>query len=375
MTDHLRYHILMKTCGLIVEYNPFHNGHLYHLQKAKEISKADALVAVMSGNIAQRGDFSIINKFEKAKIALDHGIDLVVELPFFYSVQSATLFAKGAITILDLLKVDSVCFGSETNNIENLKDIASTPVDPDHLKESLALGLSYPKAYSLLASSLYPNDILAVAYLKELKDKSIEPLSIQRTSMYHDDKIKEIASAKAIRKAVVEGYDYHAATDVDIDHPLFLKDIYATIRQRLLLSDPEDIAKIHLVSEGIEKLLIKNAYRFDNFDDFIDNSISKRYTRSRIQRILMWIMLDIKESACPKYPLNYVRVLGFNEKGRQIIKEAKERGINIITNFKHIPSAYKDIEFKVTLFYALSFTDSAYTNYLIKRELMGPIII
>ena len=193
--------------------------------------------------------------------------------------------------------------------------------------------------------------------------------------MYHDDEIKRIASAKAIRKAVEKGYDYHAATDVDIDHPLFLKDIYSTIRQRLLLSDPKDIAKIHLVSEGIEKLLIKNAYRFDNFDDFIDNSISKRYTRSRIQRILMWIMLDIKESACPKYPLNYVRVLGFNEKGRQIIKEAKERGVNIITNFKHIPSAYKDIEFKVTLFYALSFTDSAYTNYLIKRELMGPIII
>ena len=231
-------------------------------------------------------------------------------------------------------------------------------------------GNSYPKSYGLLSASLYPNDILAIAYLKAMKDTNINPISIQRTNDYHSTNLDIISSATAIRKAIKENKDISSATDITIDNPVFNEDLYPYLRQLLITTDKKDLSKIFMVSEGIENLLKENACRYDNYDEFIEHSISRRYTRSRIQRILMHIGNQIKKEDVANLPADdYIRVLGFNEKGQQYLKEIKN-DVNIVTQFKNIPDAYKDMEYKVNCLYATLLKDS---NTYIRRELQGPV--
>lgn len=363
----------MNICGIIVEYNPFHNGHRYHIEKAKELTSCDVLIAVMSGNYTQRGDLSVMDKFAKTEIALDNGIDIVVELPYIYATQSASSFSKGAIEALKVFGVDSIVFGSETNNLEELKEIAALEVNPDHFKEMIKTGISFPKAYGLLAKEFLPNDILAIAYLKAIRNTAIRPYTIQRTNDFHSEDIKSIASAKAIRKAIKEKKDYHLATDVKIDHPVFIDDLYPYLRRLLMLKKREDLEKIHLVSEGIEKIFIDNAFKYPDFASFLNASTSKRYTASRIKRTLLQIMIDVKKSEVDHYYHPYARVLGFNDKGQKLIKELRKNGAPIETQIKKIPPFIKDIELKATYLYASLFDEKRF-QYLVKRELAGPII-
>lgn len=364
----------MNLCGIIVEYNPFHNGHILHINKSKELSNADGLIAVMSGNFCQRGDFSIIDKYTKAQIAIEHGVDLVVELPYLYATQNASKFAYGAINVLKSCHINHLVFGSETNDIEILKDIASTEINPDHLKEIMKQGNSYPKAYSILSGEFMPNDILAISYLKELRNTNINPICIPRNNAYHSLELNNISSATSIRQAVLEKRDYSIATDITIDNPIFIKDAYPYLRRLLMTTSREDLQAIHLVSEGIEKVLIKNAYLYDDYDEFIKASTSRRYTKARIQRILLQILIQIKKSDIQDIDcLNYVRVLAFNEKGLEIIKYLQAKGTNIITQFKQIPENYRQIEYRASVLYA-SFFNEEHSKYLIKRELQGPYI-
>ena len=361
----------MKTAGIIVEYNPFHNGHDHHIRQTRAICEPDVLIACMSGNYNQRGDISIINKFAKTEAALSHGVDLVVELPYIFTVQNAYVFGSKAVEILNRLKVDDLVFGSESNNLEELKKYAELEVDVTRLKQLMHDGNSYPKSYGLLSGSLYPNDMLAVTYLKALKQTDIRPVSIQRTNDYLSEEMDVIASATAIRKALKEGQDISKATDLQIDEPLFNEDLYPYIRRLLFTTDRKDLEEIFMVTEGIENLLKENAIRCDSYEDFINNSISRRYTRSRIQRILLHMANRIKKEDVNDLPDNdYIRVLGFNETGRRYLKQIKDE-INIVTLFKNIPEPYKDIEWKTSLLYASLYKDpSAY----IRRELQGPVI-
>lgn len=363
----------MNLCGIVVEYNPFHNGHIHHIKEARRLTQADAVIAIMSGNYTQRGDLSVMDKFAKTKTALDNGVDLVIELPFAYATQSASIFAKGAIDILSKCQIGSLCFGSETNDLEGLLDVASVEINPDNLKEIMKDGTSYPKAISLLSDSFYPNDILAISYLKAIRNKDIKPFSIMRTNHYHSSDLNDIASASAIRKAIRTNEDYSHTTPSIIDYPVFIDDLYPYLRRILLTSSREDLMQIHMVSEGIEKVLIDNAYKYGNYNDFISHSISRRYTQSRIQRILLRIMLNIRKSDLDNHEFNYVRVLGFNDKGREIIKNLKSQGIEVITQFKKLPPKAKEIEYKATALYASLFDDKRY-EYLMRRELMGPEI-
>ena len=276
----------MKATGIIVEYNPFHNGHKHHIEETMRLSKPDILIACMSGDFNQRGDVSIIDKYEKTKAALDHGVDLVIELPFIYTLQNAYVFGKKSVELLNRLHIDELVFGSETNNLEELQKYADLEVDVTRLKQLMHDGNSYPKSYGLLSGSLYPNDMLAVTYLKALKNIDITPLSIQRTNDYHGKQIDLICSATAIRKAVAENKDYSKATPIQIEEPLFNKDLYPYIRRLLFTMKKEELSKIFLVSEGIENLLYENAVKYDDYESFLSASISKRYTRSRIQRSL-----------------------------------------------------------------------------------------
>ena len=258
----------MKFSLTVADFNPFHNGHLYHLEQARKLTEPDVLVAVCTGNYNQRGDISIIDKFAKTRAALEHGVDLVVELPYIYTVQNAYVFGKRSVDILDRLHADTLVFGSETNNLEELKKYADLEIDVTRLKQLMHDGSSYPKAYGLLAGSLYPNDILAVTYLKALKDTDIKPLSIQRTSEYASEDLDIICSATAIRKAVKENRDISKATPVKIDHPVFNEDLYPYLRNLLFTMSAEDLSHIFLVDEGIENLFRDNALKYDDYDGF-----------------------------------------------------------------------------------------------------------
>ena len=152
----------------------------------------------MSGNYVQRGEPAIIDKFTRASFAINNGVDLVLELPYIFSTQSASKFAYGAVSILKLAKVDSICFGSESNNLDELIEIAKSPINTDNLKESLNKGNSFVRSYGLLSRTMAPNDILGVSYLKEMLKTNIKPISIQRTNHYHDLEIKDVSSASAI---------------------------------------------------------------------------------------------------------------------------------------------------------------------------------
>ena len=361
----------MKATGIIVEYNPFHNGHAYHINKARELTECDILIACCSGDFNQRGDLSIINKYQKTIAALDHGVDLVVELPFICTVQNAYVFGRKAVDILKQLKIENLVFGSETNNLDELRKYAEMEIDVTRLKELMHDGSSYPEAYGLLSGSLYPNDILAVCYLKALKNTKIKPISIKRTNDYHSEDMAVIASASAIRKAVREKKDFSLSSDIKISEPVFNDDLYPYLRTLLFTASKQDLRQIFLVDEGIESLLKKNALANDNYEDFLNSCISRRYTRSRIQRILIMIACQIKKEEIRNLPANdYVRVLGFNAKGREYLRQLKEEN-SFITLFKNLPEPYKDIEWRSSLLYASLLKDP---DAYIKRVLQGPVI-
>ena len=347
---------MSKVLGIIAEYNPFHNGHLIHIKKSKQIAQADFCVAVISGNFTQRGEPSLIDKWSKAESALLNGIDLVLELPVLYATSSAENFADGATRLLDSLKiVDTLSFGTETADIDILNDFAEVLYKEPRkyrllLSTELKKGLSYPKArenalmmylndirkYLNVLSS--PNNILGIEYLKALKkNKSrIQPIAIERISANHNDISfsGNVASATAIRNLVQENELYDVENlmpedsysilkkNIDQGHILdSLKTYEKEIIYSLRMMTTKEISEFHDVSEGLENLLKKAADSCNNISDLIKAVSSKRYTATRIQRILLYVLLDItkKDMLLSKKITPYARILGFNEKGKQLI--------------------------------------------------------
>ena len=355
----------MIITAIIVEYNPFHNGHLYHLQKARELTNCDLLIAIMSTYFNQRGDISIIDKKEKCYQAIKHGVDMVIELPYYYSLSAADLFAKGAIKILKKLKVDYLVFGSETNNLINLKAIAELNINVNHLKELIKKGHSYPKAYSLLADSFYPNDILGIAYLKALMNTKIKALSIKRTNHYHSDKIAKISSASAIRKALAQKRDYTKALDYKITKPIFNDSLFNYLKFCLFNMSEKELSKIYLVSEGIHNHLLKNINKVDNLDDFLKLTTTRRYTKARLMRIIVNIIHNFTKSDFNYFQrLNIIRLLAFNDNARPYLKNNKI----IIKKFKDLNEKYKTLAIKTASIYGLCANDQT----IIKKELSAP---
>ena len=210
----------MKILGIIVEYNPMHNGHIYQIEKATDIAKPDYTIVIMSGNFTERGTPSLIDKWKKTEIALKAGLDLVIELPFPFATQSADYFSYGAITILEKLKVKRLIFRSESDNIEDLKFIATTELNNPEFDKLVRIyskfGNNYPTSLSLALKDLTdkeitaPNDLLGISYLKTIikHNYKIIPETIKRTNSYHEEELNdEISSATAIRKALNENID------------------------------------------------------------------------------------------------------------------------------------------------------------------------
>ncbi|MFR2534567.1 MAG: nucleotidyltransferase [Clostridia bacterium] len=344
--------------GIVCEYNPFHNGHLYHIQESKKQTGAQYVVCIMTGNFTQRGETSLINKWTKAQMALLNGADIVIELPTVYSISSAENFAQGAIKILDSLKiVDTISFGTETQDFEALKNITSVLAqEPKEyiaiLNHELGKGISYPKAREN-ALMMYLNDIkryanilsgsnniLAIEYLKALRRQKsdIQPFGIQRQKVcYHDEQIvDEFASSSAIRK-LVEKEQYEDVRKVMPKNAYMLlkeeikkgnyivsitqyeKEILYNLRKMHV----QEIADLPDVAEGLENNIKNAANSCNNVKDLINIIKSKRYTQTRIQRILLYSLLGItkKDMANAKKITPYVRVLGFNDKGREMLSD------------------------------------------------------
>ena len=367
----------MKATGIIVEYNPFHNGHKYHIEEARKLTNCDVLVACMSGNFVQRGEPAIIDKWDRARQALENDVDLVIELPFSSVMQSASQFGSGAIDLLRLAKVDTVVFGSETNNLEELNEIATMSFNVDNFKENLKLGYSYPASYGFMADSYGPNDILGISYIKAIKKyPDMELLSIKRTSGYHDaDMSVEYPSGAAIRNALLSGQDISAATDYSAELSEYpsptMSQLYPYIRSLLLTTPAEELQNIFLMSEGIENHLIKQARESENYEQFINNATTRRYTTSRIQRTLCHLMVHNTKDFMSKLPeLDRLRVLSFNDTGKQYIKELQEEGVTVVNHFTQQIKPYRDLELKVAYIYSM-FMDEQQRQEVVRREICG----
>lgn len=362
-----------KVLGIIGEYNPFHNGHLYHLEESKKMTSSNYTVAIISGNFTQRGSTAIIDKWSRTEMALKNGIDLVIELPLLYSISSAENFADGAIKILDSLKVvDYLSFGAETSNVDILDYFADIlykePLKyKSYLSDELKKGLSFPKAReNALAAYLEenkeflnilstPNNILGIEYIKALKrhKSDISPISIARFEAGYNDVTYSgnIASATAIRNITKNGnFDvlrkllptssYSILMDnikqghIVPDLSAFEKQIIYNLRSMYI----DEIAELAEVSEGLEYALKTAADSCNTLEELLDKLKSKRYTSTRIQRILLYSLLNItkKDVELSKKTTPYIRVLGLNNRGKFLISEIANANpkLEIITSVK-----------------------------------------
>ena len=372
---------MSKVVGIIAEYNPFHNGHSYHIQNTKAQTGADFVVAVMTGNFTQRGNTSVINKWEKAKMALNGDADLVIELPTIYSISSAENFASGAVKILNELGiVDTISFGMEANDVSTLNNIANVLVNepPEYktiLEHELGKGNSFPKAREN-ALMMYLNDIkryanvvkgsnniLAIEYLKALKKQksSIVPFGVKREKVYYNSTkiIDEYASATGIRnlllhnqieevRKVVPAKSYSILLN-NLRQGTYVLDIIAyndEIIYKLRSMTVKQIANLPDVSEGLEYLIKDVSNKTNNLIELINGIKSKRYTQTRIQRILLYALLGItkKDMEMSKKITPYIRVLGCSEKGKILLSQINSKA-KVITSLKKYEVSNKNKRF------------------------------
>ena len=359
---------MSKILAVISEYNPFHNGHLYHLQKSKKMIDPDYSICIMSGNFCQRGDTSIMDKWSKTDAALKCGFDIIIELPVVYSISSAENFAEGALKILEAFDDVTLSFGSECGNLDTLNNIADVLYNEPKeyqtiLSHELSKGLSYPKArenalliylndvrkYANVLSN--PNNILGIEYLKAIKKlkSNVIPFTIKRIDEgYNSLKVKDrLASATAIRNLVKNNEDVKKLMPTPSfnilleninngkilnDISVFEKEIIYTLRKMSL----SEIAELQDVTEGLENAIKQAANTCNTLEDLINSIKSKRYTRSRIQRILLYSILNItKKDIQNSYKVKpYIRILGVSNRGKLLLSQLNNPKYPVITSVK-----------------------------------------
>ena len=377
----------MNVIGIIAEYNPFHLGHLYQINKIKEMYKDSIIIAIVSSSFTQRGDVSILNKWDKARIALDNGIDLVIELPYFYAGQSSDIFANGAVTILNYLGIDTLVFGMESDDINNLKLMADIQLNDKNynniVKEYLSNGYNYPTALSkaikdILNLDIYlPNDLLALSYIKQVKliNNNINVIGIKRTNDYHGKEItSNIVNASLIREQFKNNLDisnYIPSYDTNKLYNVSVNDFYPLLKYQIL-NNINNLDKFLTVDEGIDNRIKKYIKNSNNWNELVNNIKTKRYTYNKINRMLMHILFNLTKDESKNIVIDYVRVLGFNSKGRSYLNKIKKnKDINIVTNYKDGISKLFDLENRVNNIYAI-----IVDNKLIYEEYShNPIII
>ena len=373
----------MRVIGIVAEYNPFHYGHLYQIRKVKEMYPDSIIIAIISTNYTQRGGFSLINKWDKTRICLNYGIDMVVELPTLYTTQGADMFAYGAISILNMLHIDTLVFGMECDDVEYLIKAAKTQINnskyDELVQKYLLTGVNYPTALGNALKEMIgyttdkPNDLLAISYIKEIikNNYKIEPVGIKRTNDYHGKEIKSsIVNASLIRDMLDKNMDVSKYVPTETYKCLNMKNFdngYLLLKYNI--SNNENRLYEYLtVDEGIENRILKYYKDCDNWCALVNLIKTKRYTYNKVNRMLMHILLNIKKIDNDKEI--YLRVLGFNDIGRNYLKQIK-KDIDVINTCKQGINKALDIEINATYIYSLVTGD----NSLIEREYKNKPII
>ena len=389
----------MLKIGIVAEYNPFHNGHLYQIRKIKEIFGEDVLVVVViSGDFVQRGEISFLDKWEKTQVNLECGVNLVAELPLFYSIQNAEIFSRMATRILDYLGIDIQVFGAEEENIEILKKVLGLQKRQnykDKLMEYMKRGNSYSTSQRLalkeygLDGIVKSNNILALEYMREMESSNlkIKPYVIKREiSEYNEKKISEerekFASASFLRNELERildefseekfGFDKEKSFEKiqkfvpeksfeiifknlewkvnnGISGDKIKEGIFKIVKYKVLTEKKEKIMEIYDITEEIYARICGAMIISQNYLEFLKNTKSRNLSNRRVERIILNILLNIKAKMM-NFEINYVRVLGFNKKGQEYLKKIREN--NKIENFnvkndfqkKNIFVNWKDIE-------------------------------
>ncbi len=370
--------------GIIAEYNPFHNGHLYHLNKIKKMYPNEEIILVLGGNFTERGTPSIIDKWKKTDIALKAGINLVIELPYTIATESADYFSYGAVTILEKLKVDKLVFGSETNDIKLLIELVDTELNNEEFdpltKIYMKMGENYPTALSkalldLTGKSInLPNDLLGISYIKTIKKNNykIKPICIKRKDNYNNKELEDkISSATSIREALKNNIN------IDNQIPNFVKpylnnlhfqeDYFKFLKYKIMLED--DLSIYQTVDEGLGDKIKKEIVNSTSYDDLINKVKTKRYTYNKINRMLNHILCGFtKELAEKTKNIEYIRVLGFDNIGQSYLnKIKKDVDIPVISNFSKNKSSMIQMEFISTAVYA-SILDEENKKKMIQQE-------
>lgn len=369
----------MNVIGIIGEYNPIHLGHIYQIDKIKEQYPNSTIILITNSTFTQRGEVSILNKWDKTTLSLNNNIDLVVELPFAYATQSADIFAKGALYILNKLQIDTLVFGSESNNIEKLTSIVDTQLNnikyDTKVKKYLDTGINYPTAMSKALKEILgytitePNDLLGISYIKEIKRNNykIKPVSIKRTNNYHSTTINtNIVNASLLRKMIKENKDvnqYLAKNTTNYIYKNLNIESYFPYLKYKIITTP-DLSIYQTVDEGLENRIKKTIHTSNNWNELINNIKTKRYTYNKINRMLIHILTNFTKEEASNLNIDYIRILGFNTKGKKHLnKIKKELDLPIITNYKPNISKLLDIELRATSIYSLPLN-----NNLIKLE-------
>ncbi|WHY87974.1 nucleotidyltransferase [Neobacillus novalis] len=402
----------MRAVGLIVEYNPFHNGHAHHLKASKEAAKADVVIAVMSGNFLQRGEPALVSKWYRTRMALLNGVDIVIELPYRFAVQKAETFANGAVSILDAVGCESLCFGSESGDLSafyqtiDFLEGQQTRFD-DHIKRFIDTGVSYPKAVSLSFRQLpdseryldlaKPNNILGFQYIKAINQQksSIKALTVPRKNAdYHDENFasETIASATSIRKAIFSNEDGKSEIDQYVPEPTnqllqqYLhenqafhqwENYWSFLQFRLIHSSPEELREIYEVEEGLEHRLLSAALVSNNFQEFMKKIKTKRYTWTRLQRLCVHILTNTKKAEMDgnSEKASYLRLLGMTTIGKAYLnKRKKEFSLPLVSKLSSFKEKEILLDVKAARVYSLVIPNQL-KNEMIKQEYKQPPIL
>ena len=367
----------MASVGIIAEYNPLHNGHIYQIQEIKKRYPNDTIIIAMSGNFTQRGEPAIINKWSRAQLAIEAGADLVVEIPYHFATQSADYFSYAGITLLEQLKVEKLIFGSESNNLDSITEIAKAELKDDNFDKLVKIyskfGYNYPTALSLALKDLTgkiidtPNDILGITYIKTiLKYKyKIKPESIKRINNYNNKELTgKLSSATAIRENI-DNLDKIKETVPDATlkqltkETLHKKEDYFKFLKYKIITE-QHLEQYHLVEKDLAVKLKKEILCVSSYEQLIQKVKSKHQTYSKISRALLQILCNYKkEDAQKNQQLVYIRLLAFNTKGKEYLNRyKKEITLPIISKISKNKNKMLELELNTTKIYTLPYNNS-----------------
>lgn len=394
----------MAVYGIVAEYNPFHNGHLWQIQQIKEREDCSAIIVCMSGNFVQRGEPAILDKWQRTELALFYGVDLVIELPFVFSVQPADIFAQGAIALLQEIGCNKLVFGVENGKAQEFQKIGDWLLQNENqiaqeFEKNTRENQSYKTLYNQIISEMapptnidftQPNNTLGLAYAKENAkyENKMQLCPIYRKeSAHHEIKIKKqrrFASATAIR-----GYFFEGDSLDDLQAlPQFTKEklkdsqgmnweaLWPYLKYRLIVSSKSELKAIYQVTEGLENRL-KEKVSYDlSYTSFVENILTKRYSRARLNRMLLYILLGLKSSSveAETEKITYIRILGFRKKGQEILSRIKKKTeLPIITNLSKKDTEMLWVDIRAGKIYQLASKDDLSSQDFYRKPIIRNI--